>query len=512
MSIDKHHNHNYDGASPSIPLATGDRYYAQDLGRDFNFHRDSVGQAVKNLGGSVPMLLEGGEVTKGTGDTLNITPGKGYGKFLVTIPNDSTVLPATITTEDIEAVLVEWPQQTNMAIASATLDGETPNFVKARYAETDSSTRTRAKKTGSYVVEKIPSFEIIVNSTPPTDYDIILGEFVGTASGTFYFLPKAQVQKPIFNLQKIIESFYSNWILQEGANDNDWRSVCYGNGLFVAVASTGTLNRVMTSFNGKNWTIQTTPSPDKVWQSVCYGNSLYVAVASSGGDPDSRAMTSPDGETWTIQTTPAASGAWKSVCYGKGLFVAVASSGTGNNRVMTSPDGETWTMQAAAEALSWTSVCYGNGLFVAVAYSGAVGSRAMFSSDGETWTMSSSTEGIPWSSVCYGNGLFVAVAESDVGTGRVMTSPDGDVWTIQTVGITLSWQSVCFGNGFFLAVADSGAHNSIIISPDGELWKIAPSVSAITWTEVCYGEGFFVAVASTTTVNNVMTSLRMVEL
>jgi len=38
-----------------------------------------------------------------------------------------------------------------------------------------------------------------------------------------------------------------NWTIRSSAADNDWRSVCYGNGLFVAVSTTGTGNRVMTS-------------------------------------------------------------------------------------------------------------------------------------------------------------------------------------------------------------------------------------------------------------------------
>ena len=37
------------------------------------------------------------------------------------------------------------------------------------------------------------------------------------------------------------------WTSRTSAADNDWRSVCYGNGLFVAVSSSGTGNRVMTS-------------------------------------------------------------------------------------------------------------------------------------------------------------------------------------------------------------------------------------------------------------------------
>lgn len=68
------------------------------------------------------------------------------------------------------------------------------------------------------------------------------------------------------------------------------------------------------------------------WNSVTYGNGTFVAVAGSG--TGNRVMTSPDGITWTSRTS-AADNSWFSVTYGNGTFVAVSYSGTGN-RVMTS--------------------------------------------------------------------------------------------------------------------------------------------------------------------------------
>jgi predicted RecA/RadA family phage recombinase len=113
--------------------------------------------------------------------------------------------------------------------------------------------------------------------------------------------------------------------------DNIWTSVTYGNGLFVAVANSGTGNRVMTSPDGITWTIRTSAANNS-WQSVTYGNGLFVAVSTDGSG--NRVMTSSNGITWTIRTSAANNG-WTSVTYGNGLFVAVANSGTGN-RVMTS--------------------------------------------------------------------------------------------------------------------------------------------------------------------------------
>jgi hypothetical protein len=44
------------------------------------------------------------------------------------------------------------------------------------------------------------------------------------------------------------------WTTRTTPADNAWQSVTYGDGRFVAVASSGTGNRVMTSENGFSWT------------------------------------------------------------------------------------------------------------------------------------------------------------------------------------------------------------------------------------------------------------------
>ena len=121
------------------------------------------------------------------------------------------------------------------------------------------------------------------------------------------------------------------WTGQTSAADNGWYSVTFGNGLFVAVANSGTGNRVMTSPDGIAWTIRASAA-DNGWRSVTFGNGLFVAVADSG--LGNRVMTSPDGIVWTIRTS-AADNSWSSVAYANGMFVAVSYTGTGN-RVMTS--------------------------------------------------------------------------------------------------------------------------------------------------------------------------------
>jgi hypothetical protein len=92
--------------------------------------------------------------------------------------------------------------------------------------------------------------------------------------------------------------------------------------------------------SGVTWTIRSSAA-DNDWTSVTWGgpagSETFVAVADSG--TGNRVMTSPDGVTWTLQTS-AADNNWVSVTWGgpagSEKFVAVAATGTGN-RVMTSP-------------------------------------------------------------------------------------------------------------------------------------------------------------------------------
>ena len=154
-----------------------------------------------------------------------------------------------------------------------------------------------------------------------------------------------------------------DWTIRTSASNNAWRSITYGNGIFVAVSSSGIGNRVMTSPDGVTWTSRTSAA-DNSWFGITYGNGLFVAVSSSG--TGNRVMTSPNGITWTIRTS-AANNPWTSVTYGNGLFVAVSITG---NRVMTSPDSITWTARTSAANNQWTSLTYKNGLFVAVSITG----------------------------------------------------------------------------------------------------------------------------------------------
>ena len=286
--------------------------------------------------------------------------------------------------------------------------------------------------------------------------------------------------------------------------DNNWESVCWAPEIdtFVAVSSTGTVNRVMTSANGTTWVSRVAPA-DNEWKSVCWAPalSLFVAVASSG--TGNRVMTSPDGVTWTPRTS-ATENNWTSVCWSSALslFVAVASSGTGD-RVMTSSNGINWTNSASTSDIAWLSVCYASGLslFVAVGFGGV-----MTSPDGITWTASASpySPNPSWTSVCWSQELSLLVAVSNGGTSTnyqgAMTSPNGTTWTWRGTQ-NASWTSVTWAPALalFVAVAKSGTGNPIMTSANGTTWtRIYGRAEDNDWNSVIWAaaSSSLVAVAS----------------
>jgi len=247
------------------------------------------------------------------------------------------------------------------------------------------------------------------------------------------------------------------------------------------------------------WILRSTPtSNNNAWRSIAFGNGLFVAVASGGS-----VMTSPDGITWTSRTASIAS-SWEAITFGNGLFVAVASASAGN-QVMTSPDGINWTTRSSSANAGLFAIAFGNNTFVAVSQQSG-GVQAITSPDGITWTNRTVAAANTWQSITYGNGLFVAVSQNAAGGPRIMTSPDGITWTSQVPANNNTTQAVTYGNGLFVVVCQSGAGNRVMVSSDGVNWISQISAADNTWWAVCFGNNIFVAISQSGFPNNVMTS------
>ena len=290
-----------------------------------------------------------------------------------------------------------------------------------------------------------------------------------------------------------------DWILRASPADYIWFSVVYGAGLFVAMGYDGYNNSVMTSPNGINWTLRTTPGQG--WRSVVYGNGVFVAVGDGG---TSRIMTSTNGITWTA-SNQFTSSTYLYVAYGlvngTPTFVAVGHMGT-NRIIYSTNNGTTWQGITTYDAYSYYSCAFGNGRFVALSNTAPY---ALYSSNGISWTQTNVFQVSQyWNAVTYGNGLFVAVCSTEgYGTGgqqltsRVATSTDGITWTNRYAPDNIGLTGVAYGGGIFVALGNGGSGNRTITSTDGITWTSRQSANdSVGWRQITYGNGIFVAVAS----------------
>jgi len=182
-----------------------------------------------------------------------------------------------------------------------------------------------------------------------------------------------------------IASGTANWTNRSITGSVTYASVCYGNGYFVAINSSGTTTAI--SSNGSSWSAGGALSSSTTWVGVAYGNGRYVALAANGTlNYSYNNSTYSQGALWNaVLNNPLSTSGistWSKISYGQGLFVAIA---TGTATTATSWDGINWTVwttspNALPSSSSWTSLAFGN------PQSGTLGAVP-------TWVAISSTSG-----------------------------------------------------------------------------------------------------------------------
>ncbi|WP_240036784.1 S-layer homology domain-containing protein [Paenibacillus amylolyticus] len=266
-----------------------------------------------------------------------------------------------------------------------------------------------------------------------------------------------------------ITSSLDNWYIRSiGQN---MIGVTYGNGMYVAVGTSGT---VLTSSDGVNWMTRTAGTATQL-NGVAYSNGTYVAVGQGG-----RILTSSDGMSWIIRDSGTTNDL-RTVNYINGAYMAVGANGT----ILTSGDGVSWTSQASGTTQFLFAVNYFNGTYMAV---GAVGT-ILTSSDGASWTSRSSGTTTGLYGVSYANGTYVVVGLS----GKILTSSDGTNWTSRTSGTTNNLVGLIYGNGTYVAVGIGG---TIVTSSDGVSWMTRMSGTTNSLVGISYDNGTYMAVGN----------------
>lgn len=112
-------------------------------------------------------------------------------------------------------------------------------------------------------------------------------------------------------------------------------------GIFAAVNKNpiGSTRGIMTSSDGINWAVVTTPAISNGYSDIEWSETLGMFLAVS----QFQTLTSTDGVTWIIGPGPAGRYIYRLIWSETEQLFAGACAGAGTNNVITSPDGVTWT-------------------------------------------------------------------------------------------------------------------------------------------------------------------------
>ena len=244
------------------------------------------------------------------------------------------------------------------------------------------------------------------------------------------------------------------------SNAHEYSAGCYGNGVYVAIgfcsdSSSGEIsptNAATYSLTGvSSWTSSALPA-SQYWTDVCYGNGMFVAVAngvSDSSDADICAAISYTGKTWTKVAKNAKTNVdlkFNYICYGNGKFVAIRS-----NACCYSNDGTEWCVSSLS-ATSLSRIAFGNGIFAII----TTNARVYYSTNLYDWEyvdtgamINSRTKA---NNIIFGNGKFVA---GDKYSYDCKTWKDYSGMIISNVSNSHSSSisdqyPVCYGNGRFV--------------------------------------------------------------
>jgi hypothetical protein len=225
------------------------------------------------------------------------------------------------------------------------------------------------------------------------------------------------------------------------------------------------------------WTSGTLPVSQD-WLSLSFGNGVFIAAGAglpANGYATDKIAISQDGASWSLVTMP------QSVTNGMWALASADFSRlyifTTGNMYFTSIDGLSWSYGYLP--MSYRSAASGAGKIVVINYAS---SDISYSLNGTSWTKVSGAlpAALFWKEIAYGNGMFVAIATGS-GNTRMAYSSDGISWSEGTMPIGSFWQTVSYVEDRFVALG-SGDHAAY--SYDGINWVQSQSPISATWRKI----------------------------
>ena len=217
------------------------------------------------------------------------------------------------------------------------------------------------------------------------------------------------------------------------------------------------------------------------WTSLIWVSELqlYIAVASSNSTTTNRIMTSPDGKTWTMITDTLIQGYnFQSVVWSSDLQLLVAiNSNTNNYRIVTSIDGINWYPQFNSSIdYNWISMIYSLelNLFVAISNDSTTAGRIMVSNTGYNWILVNNNTSITYQSIIWVDNLNLFIVTTNSLTIPFYISKDGYNWSSSNINInnvTSAFKDICWSKELNMIIALTSSENTLYYSYDAYNWN-----------------------------------------
>ena len=212
----------------------------------------------------------------------------------------------------------------------------------------------------------------------------------------------------------------------------------------------------VSSSDGITWTksenIGSSDVAGRNFYSICFGNGIFVAVGSGGS------AVSTDGINWTTN--------WvvnnlRVVCYGNihGKFVACGY----NNGIFYSTDGLNWTQTAITNPHIY-NMCYGNGVYFGIQKdtSTSKAAKGLLSYDGINWE-TTSVPSVSIRQLYYCLGVFFLLTSD---SPYVYYSYDCNNWITFSDLIDTNFGRMCYGDGHLVFLSGYYVLTDTIKIPD----------------------------------------------
>jgi len=281
------------------------------------------------------------------------------------------------------------------------------------------------------------------------------------------------------------------WTSRTSAADNGWQSVIYGNGLFVAVASTGTGNLVMTSPDGITWTTRLTVAGE-MFLSSANNNQTVVAIGSNW----TIARSIDGGITWTTQTDNLLTGNLQQITFGNGLFLIRS-----NTAYITSPDGITWTLRETGST-TINGIFFVNDSITSNTFLMSRGSFLRTSTDGINWT-DTPANGVLIGYLQFFNNQYYSAPESSSFEILRISNNLTTGWTKYSSSTLSPNEKVIKLSNILLMITSSSAssffneQNTILRSTNGLTFNTVSAPASSFDDGIVYNNQFFLVEANT---------------